>query len=168
VPVNDDRRFPCLDAHRYDGCVGLACCPVDRCWNGRRLHTGCGSVQADAFDRPLKVLRYTASNCPNCSHAVDLNVEGELRSAGGRLIERWTICELGLWAGPASLYNLLNHRAPVKRLGHCASFEDTPQDLMRPELAAMREADQARARRRRAALREAGSAIRAQAPVPGR
>jgi hypothetical protein len=138
--------------------VGLACCPVERCWNGRRLHTGCSAgepVTADAFDRPLKVLRYTASDCPNCRHAVDLEVNGELRSAGGRTIERWTICELGLWAGPASLYNLVNHRAPVKRVGRCPSFEDTPADLMRPELRSRRAADQERARRRRAKIREA-------------
>jgi hypothetical protein len=147
-----------LDVHRYSGCVGLACCPADRCWNGRRLHTGCTSgapVQADAFDRPLQVLRYTSSDCPNCRHAVDLEIEGQLRSAGGRLVERWTICDAGLWAGPASLYNLLNHRAPIRRLGHCPSFEDTPPEDMRPELVAKRAGDLARTRRRRAELRAA-------------
>jgi len=56
---------------------------------------------ADAFDRPLQVVRYTASECANCAHAVDLWLDRELRSPGGRNIKRWTICELGLWAGRA-------------------------------------------------------------------
>ena len=120
----------------------------------RLSHAG-EKVLADAFDRPLKVLRYTASDCPNCIHAVDLKVQGELRAAGGRLVKRWTTCELGLWAGPASLYNLLTHHAPVKRLGHCASFEGTPPDQMRPELLRKRQGDQRRARQRRARLRSA-------------
>jgi hypothetical protein len=150
----DDRRFPCLDGHKYSGCLGQAC-PAVRCWNGRRVRlTGGGPVPADAFDRPLQVVRYTASDCPNCRHAVDLQVAGELRSPGGRAVKRWTICELGLWAGPASLYNLLNHRAPIKHLGHCPEFEDTPREQMRPELARQRQADQARARRRRERLRQ--------------
>lgn len=149
-----ERRFPCLDGHRYSACVGPSVCPVERCWNGRRLHVG-GLVRADSFDRPLDVRRYTASDCPNCRHAVDLDVDGELRSNGGRLITRWTVCELGLWAGPASLYNLLNHRAPVKSIGHCPHFEDTPMDDMRPQLLRQREADRQRARARRAELRQA-------------
>ncbi|HLY65621.1 MAG TPA: hypothetical protein VKU60_08805 [Chloroflexota bacterium] len=119
------------------------------------MRTGGGAVCADVYDQPLKVVRYTASDCPNCRHAVDLLAPAELRSPGGRLIKRWTICELGLWAGPASLYNLLNHRAPVTRLGHCPSFEDTPHELMRPELLHQRQADQARANARRIRVREA-------------
>lgn len=150
-----DSRFPCLDGHLYNGCVGLANCPADRCWNGRRLRPCSGTIHADAFDQPLKVVRYTASDCPNCLHAVDLAVEGELRTPAGRRVERWTICELGLWAGPASLYNLLNHRAPVERLGHCPSFAKTPRELMRPELVAQRQADKARAKAHRAKRREA-------------
>lgn len=154
-----ERRFPCLDGHAYSGCVGLERCPAERCWSGRRLRSPHGSRRADAFDRPLKVLRYMASDCANCRHAVDLEVQGELRSAGGRAIKRWTMCELGLWAGPASLYNLLNHRAPLKRLGHCPDFADTPPEQMRPELVRQREADRARAQARRARLRAAQSAI---------
>jgi|SRR5581483_4637983 len=152
-----DSRFPCLDGHLYSGCVGLEACSAERCWNGRRLHTIAGAIRADAFDQPLKVVRYTASDCANCLHAVDLAVEGELRTAGphGRRVERWTMCELGLWAGPASLYSLLNHRAPVKRMGHCPEFMETPPELMRPELVKQRHADQERARARRAKLREA-------------
>jgi hypothetical protein len=119
----------------------------------RLSHTG-QEVPVDAFDRPLRVVRYTASDCPNCVHASDLKVRGELRSTGGRPVERWTVCDLGLWAGPASLYNLLNHRAPVKRPGHCPSFEDTPPEHMRPELVRKRQGDQLRARRRRARLRK--------------
>ena|SRR5438105_3366006 len=147
----------------------MQCCPAARCWNGRRVRTlpdtgAC--IQADAFDRPLKVVRYTASDCANCQHAVDLDVAGELRSAGGRLIERWAMCELGLWAGPASLYNLLNHRAPIKSLGPCPSFADTPPAQMRPELVAQRLADQERARRRRAKLREAKEADTAKDKQP--
>ncbi|HVA23191.1 MAG TPA: hypothetical protein VMW62_02250 [Chloroflexota bacterium] len=118
----------------------------------RLAHAG-EQVQADAFDRPLKVQGYTASDCPNCVHAVDLHVQGELRTAAGRLVKRWTLCELGLWAGPASLYNLLNHRAPVKRRGRCPSFQETPLSEMRPELVRHRQDDQARARERRARLR---------------
>jgi len=151
--VTYEARFPCLDNHAYHGCVGLDCCPAERCWNGRRLHAAEGAVCADAFDLPLKVVRYTASDCPNCQHAVDLRVEGEMRSAGGRLVERWTICERGRWAGPASLYNLLNHRAPVKQLGHCPSFLETPREQMRPELLRQREADRQRAQARRARKR---------------
>jgi hypothetical protein len=150
-----DTRFPCLDGHLYSGCVGLANCPAGRCWNGRRLQPGSGTFHADAFDQPLKVLRYTASDCANCRHAVDLRSDGEMRTPGGRRVERWTICELGLWAGPASLYNLLNHRAPVKGLGHCASFAATPPALMRPELVKQRQADRQRAKERRAKLRQA-------------
>jgi hypothetical protein len=62
---------------------------------------------------------------------------------------------MGLWAGPASLYNLLNHRAPIKHLGHCPSFDPRPLERMRPELTRQREADQARSRARRARLRAA-------------
>lgn len=152
--MDSDRPFPCLDdSHTYTGCLGAAC-PVERCWNGRRVRPISGRVRVDAFDRPLKVLRYTASDCPNCKHAVDLQVEGELRSPGRHVIKQWTICELGLWAGPASLYNLLNHRAPVTRVGHCASFDQQPPDQMRPELLQKRAADQARSRDRRARLKE--------------
>ncbi|HEX6512481.1 MAG TPA: hypothetical protein VF157_09300 [Chloroflexota bacterium] len=148
-----DTTFPCLDGHTYRGCVGAANCCAQRCWNGRRLEVASGGLRADPFDRPLKVLRYTASDCPNCLHAVDLRVDGEMRSPGGRLVKRWTTCELGLWAGPASLYNLLNHRAPVKRLGHCPRFANTPPAQMRPELVHQRAADQTRARVRRAKQR---------------
>jgi hypothetical protein len=151
----DERRFPCLDGHLYSGCMGPAKCPAERCWNGRRLRLSATEVRADAFDRPLKVLRYTASDCPNCAHAVDLRPDCEMRSPGGRLIKRWTICELGLWAGPASLYNLLNHRAPVKRIGHCPSFAERPAEQMRPELVRQREADRIRAAKRRERLRHA-------------
>lgn len=153
-----ERRFPCLNGHRYEGCVGLAGCFAERCWNGRRLRASQDGPHADGFDRPLNVLRYTASDCPNCAHAVDLHPEGELRSAGGRVITRWTVCELGLWAGPASLYNLLNHRAPVRHPGHCPDFMATPRDRMRPELLRQRAADQARARARRARLRQKAAA----------
>lgn len=152
-----ERRFPCLDGHMYSRCVGPSACPAERCWNGRRLHAG-SVIRADVFDRPLQIKRYTASDCPNCRHAVDLNVEGELRSPGGRLIKRWTTCDLGLWAAPASLYNLLNHRAPVKRSGRCPSFEDTPAEVMRPELLRQRIADRQRARANRAAQRHAKQA----------
>ena len=150
-----NRRFPCLDGHRYSACIGLAACWAERCWNGRRLRPAPDGPHADSYDRPLKVLRYTASDCPTCIHAVDLQPEGELRSAGGRLITRWTVCELGLWAGPASLYNLLNHRAPVRHPGHCPDYQSTPPERMRPELRRQRIADQARARARRARLRAA-------------
>lgn len=163
--VTEYRPFPCLDGHRYCGCVGLSSCTAVRCWNGRRLkrEREAGQVCADPFDRPLQVLRYTASDCPNCQHAVDLKVSSELRSAAGRSIDRWTICELNLWAGPASLYNLLNHRAPVKYTGHCPSFLQTPPEQMRPELARQREADRERARARRARLKEVRERPRAAA-----
>jgi hypothetical protein len=85
---------------------------------------------------------------------VDLQVDGELRSAGNRPIKQWTICDLGLWAGPASLYNLLNHRAPVKRIGHCPSFQRRPPAQMRPELVQRRLDDKARSRARRARLKK--------------
>ncbi|MFI5267981.1 MAG: hypothetical protein ACHQ7M_11450 [Chloroflexota bacterium] len=153
-----ERRFPCLDGHVYAGCVGLAECCAERCWNGRRLHPAEEGVHADVYDQPLKIERYVASDCPNCAHAVDLQVGGGLRSAGGRLIARWTICELGLWAGPASLYSLLNHRAPVKHAGRCAQFVDTPPERMRPELARLRAADRTRAGARRAKARGAKAA----------
>ncbi|HLG69585.1 MAG TPA: hypothetical protein VK009_04085 [Chloroflexota bacterium] len=164
-----ERTFPCLDGHRYLGCVGVASCPAERCWNGRRLKVGNREMRSDAFDRPLRVLRYTASDCANCLHAVDLRVDGEMRSPGGRLVKRWTACELGLWAGPASLYNLLNHRVPLRRPGHCLHFAETPPEQMRPELVRQRAADQARARARRARLRgakrEAARLVRSRASV---
>ncbi|HLG70815.1 MAG TPA: hypothetical protein VK009_10365 [Chloroflexota bacterium] len=152
--MDNDHRFPCLDGHTYSGCLGQAC-SADRCWNGRRVQFAGvrGTITVDAFDRPLKVLRYTACDCANCLHAVDLEVPRELRSPGGRLIKRWTICEMGLWAGPASLYNLLNHRVPLRHVGACASFVARP--ALRPELQRQREADQERSRQRRARLREA-------------
>ena len=143
-----------MDGHLYRGCLGRDACPVDRCWNGRRLRPCSGSIRADAFDQPLQVLRYTASDCANCLHAIDLTVDGAMRTPAGRRVDRWTICQLGLWAGPATLYNLLNHRAPVKRLGHCSSFADTPRDAMRPELVKQRLDDKIRARADRARLRE--------------
>jgi len=152
--VDIDRPFPCLDGHTYSGCLG-ANCPVERCWNGRRLRPLNGAVRADTFDRPLRVLRYTASDCANCVHAVDLHVEGEMRSAGGRRMRRSTLCELGLWAGPASLYNLLNHRVPRRYVGRCESFQARTRQQMRPELLRQREADQARSRARRDRRREA-------------
>jgi hypothetical protein len=161
-----DRRFPCLDGHTYSGCIGPASCWAERCWNGRRLTTAGGEVVADAFDRPPRVLRYMGSNCANCLHAVDLHVGGGMRSAGpgGRLVKRWTVCELGHWTGPASLYNLLNHRAPIKHVGRCPSFEKTPPEHMRPELARQKATDQARANARRARLRK-GSHQPAEAPA---
>ena len=118
--MSEDSRFPCLDGHLYSGCIGRQICPVDRCLNGRRVRPCDGSIRADRFDQPLKVRRYVSTECANCLHAVDLAVENPLRTPGpgGRRVERWTICELSLWAGPCTLYNLLNHRAPVKR------FED--------------------------------------------
>jgi hypothetical protein len=156
-----ERRFPCLDGHRYSACIGPEQCWAERCWNGRRLRLAGGRMRADVFDRPLRVVRYTASDCANCVHAVDLETEQALLSCGGRAIKRWTNCELGLWAGPASLYNLLNHRVPVKRVGHCPAFTERSRDQMRPELAAKREGDRARSRARRAALRSAKRAAQA-------
>jgi len=150
-----ERRFPCLDGHLYSGCIGPDQCSADRCWNGRRLRDATGEMRADAFDRPLQVVRYTASECANCAHAVDLWLDRELRSPGGRNIKRWTICELGLWAGPASLYNLLNHRAPIKHIGHCTRLSERPAEQMRSELVKQREADRLRAVARRDRLRKA-------------
>jgi len=143
-----ERRFPCLDGHRYEGCVGLELCSAERCWNGRRLRSS-GLVRADAFDKPPRVQGYVGSGCGNCRHAVDLQVDGELRSAGGRRIGRWTICDLDLWEGPASLYNLINHRAPMKVPGPCPSFVDTPSELMRPEIVRHRQVDRERSQARR-------------------
>lgn len=157
--ITGERRFPCLDGHRYTGCIGPEDCWAERCWNGRRLRSAGGPMRADSFDRPLKVARYTASDCANCVHAIDLHAEYGLRSHSGRMIKHWTNCELGLWAGPASLYNLVNHRVPVKHVGHCPSFDERPAEHMRPELAAKRRADRARSSARRAALRACASRV---------
>ena len=149
----DDRRFPCLDGHRYSGCVGLDSCPAERCWNGRRLRHR-GPIVPDAFDRPPKP-RYTGAPCASCQHAVDVQVQGELRAASGRVIERWTMCEEGLWTGPISLYNLVSHRAPIALRGPCPSYLDTPREQLRPELVQRLTADRDRARARRAERRAA-------------
>jgi len=153
--VDTDRQFPCLDdSHLYSGCLGAGC-PIDRCWTGRRLRTSGGPVRPDAYDKPLKVLRYTASECAACKHAVDLMVGAGMRSAGGRTIKRWTICDQELWASPASLYNLVHHRAPKKIVGPCPSFTATPPAQLRPEVIHKRKQDLARSRARRARVKEA-------------
>ena len=138
------RPFPCLDdSHHYFGCIGVAACPVDRCWNGRRLHAdSTGRLSLDAFDRPVQVNRYTACKCPTCINAVD--VAGAILSAAGRPVERWTTCRLGLWAGPVSIYNLVNRRIPLKHVGPCQDYVPAPD--MRPEVAKKREEDRERTR----------------------
>ncbi|MDE3077885.1 MAG: hypothetical protein KGJ86_20880 [Chloroflexota bacterium] len=137
--------FPCLDeARRYSGCVGLRNCTVARCWNGRRIRAReYKRVQADRFDVPVHVERYTACLCPTCANAVDL--DGDLLSPGGRKIERWTTCREGLWMGPVSIYNLVYRRIPLKWVGPCELYR--PSAEMRPEVAKKRQEDRERTRR---------------------
>ena len=77
----------------------------------------------------------------------------KLRAAAAAALA--ALCAGPLWAGPASLYNLLNHRAPIKHIGHCIRFSERPAEQMRPELVKQREADRLRAVARRDRLRKA-------------
>jgi hypothetical protein len=151
--------FPCLEGHVYSGCVGVAKCPAERCWNGRRLRIVEGGLRVDAFEQPRLATGYIGGDCPNCVHAVDLDGERQLHAPGGRGCKQWTMCELGLWDRPASLYNLLNHRAPVTQAGHCPSLLKRSEEQMRPELAHKREGDRRRSLARRARLRRAQECV---------
>ncbi|MHB8618325.1 MAG: hypothetical protein ACYDAG_01935 [Chloroflexota bacterium] len=146
--------FPCLDEMRhYSGCVGTKACPAGRCWNGRRLRAPERDVvEIDAFDRPRKVDRYTAAQCPTCTNVLD--VDGDLLSPGGRKIARWTACREGMWMGPVSIYNLVNRRIPLKRVGPCELYAAAVE--LRPEVRKKREEDRERTRRWKIAKKATG------------
>lgn len=151
--------WPCVDeARRYVGCVGLAQCAAAgtvRCWSGHYLSVARGEhilveVQPD----------YTPSQCTTCANAVDAQVARKTKStADGRLVT----CSAGLWTGLVSVYNLINHRVPVKAEARppCPSYVELAPAEYRDELKAKRayEAERQRAKRRELrADRQAGTA----------
>ena len=139
-------QWPCLgELSTYRGCVGLRACAAQgtvKCWSGHYLATA-----GERLLHEIRVDRYTPAQCATCANAVDAP---EARRHSGRLTDtRLVACTAGLWTGLCSVYNLHNHRIPLKPAGDppCPRYKPAPE--LRPELVQQRRQDAARSERLR-------------------
>jgi hypothetical protein len=145
-----ESRFPCLDAFRhFTGCVGAAC-TAPKCWTGRTLTSSPFDGQKEISKAPRR-----KNPCATCAHVVD--VPGVDRRRGSSKYATLVGCDAGQWYGLVSIYNLLDRRVPLRESVElpCDSYVEATD--LRPQVLAKKQADSARAARRREALRQAVS-----------
>jgi hypothetical protein len=158
-------RFPCMDIrNQYTRCIGRNACVAlgtKRCWDGSLLTVG-PLVNVSAAPRmeesPRRQYQRSATNCATCANTIEVKEAARpqlprVRYADNRLFA----CTRGMWTGLCSMYNLNNHRAPLKdaALGGCPEYVPVPEDQLRPELIQQWNAHRERARTRRQLIQEA-------------